>query len=558
MRLLRWLLLSLPILFLLIFFVVPVWAIFQRALFVDGAFASDQVVRVLSNRGLLGVIRWSAWQALLSTFFTLLIGIPLAYIFARYQFWGKSLLQALVAVPFVLPTVVVALALRALLGSRGLVNTWLMQVLNLDLPPLRLDDTLTLILIAHVFYNLTIVLRLVGGFLAANDPRLEEAAQMLGANRWRVWREVTIPLALPALLAAALLIFTFTFAAFGTVLLLGGVRFRTIEVEIYDQAVNQFNLPVAATLSILQMLITLVLTVAYTRLVQRSTVPQDTRPRSAKSAHTWQARIAISMAVSVIVLLIGTPLVALLVQALRVDGAWSLEYFRLLTVNQRGSFAFVAPWQAMMNSLRFASIATVIALIIGIPAAYLLARPRSKLSRLLDPLFMLPLGTSAVTLGFGAIIAFRSYTIFGFTTPDLRRWMGLLPVAHALLALPFVIRTMLPALRRLNPKLREAASMMGASPLRAWLHVDLPLLMPAFVVSALFAFTISLGDFGAALVLSATNPNTATMPKVIFEFFGKPGAANYGQALAMSSLLMLVTLVSFALIERFRDVSGEF
>lgn len=557
-RLIRYILYSLPLLFLTVFFLLPLWAILQRALFSAGSLATHNIGAVFTNRSFLKVIWFSTWQAALSTALTLLAGVPAAYVFARYRFRGKTLLRSLAAVPFVLPTVVVALAFGALLGERGIINTTLMGWFDLAQPPIRLEDSLPLVFLAHVFFNFTVVLRLVGGYWATADPRLEEAAQVMGATRWRVWREVTLPLVGPALLAAALLVFTFTFAAFGTVLILGGPRFRTIEIEIYDQAVNQFNLPVAAVLSLLQMATTLMLTIIYTRLVQHTTVVQDTRPQLTRRAQSIGARFALATVVGGMLLLLATPLLALVVQALTVDGTWSTRYFELLNINTRSVYSFVTPAQAVRNSLRTAGITTLLALLFGIPAAYLLARPPTRFTRILDPLFMLPLGTSAVTLSFGYIIAYRSYTLFGWETPDLRRWPWLLPFAHTLLALPFVTRTLLPAMRRLNPHLREVAAVLGASPGRVVREIDAPLLAPALIVAAMFAFTVSLGDFGAAVILAVTSPNTATMPVVIYRFFGQPGAANYGQALAMSTLLMLITLVSFMVIERLRGDAAEF
>ncbi|MBM7843188.1 ABC transporter permease [Herpetosiphon giganteus] len=557
-RRIQWLywLLALPALaFFMLFFGVPLWAIMQRAFAEKGLLVAIQAV--VSNRSLLHVVAWSAWQASLSTFFTLLLGVPTAYILAHYRFPGRALIRSLIAVPFVLPTVVVALAFRALLGERGLVNRWLMEWFELTHAPLQLEQSLGMILLAHVFFNLTVVVRLLSAYWSNHDPRLEASANVLGSPRWRVWLEVTLPLAMPALLAAALLVFTFTFSAFGTVLLLGSSQQRTIEVEIYDQAIRQFNLPVAATLSLLQMLTSLGLTLAYTRLVRRSSVAQEAQQLPLRRAQRWSTRLVIGIMLLLVGSLIVLPLGSLLLGALRIDGQWSLEYFRMLGINQRGSYAYVPPTQAMLNSLRYAAITTVLALAFGLPCAYLLAQPQGRLTKLLDGVLMLPLGTSAVTIGLGYIIAFRSYELWGWETPDLRRWSGLLPLAHTLLALPFVIRTMLPALRRLNPRLREAARMLGAKPWQAWREVDLGLLLPSIMASALFAFTVSLGDFGAALVVSVTSPDTATMPVVIFRFLGQPGASNYGQALAMSSLLMLVTFVSFGLLERFRDQGSE-
>ena len=173
------------------------------------------------------------------------------------------------------------------------------------------------------------------------------------------------------------------------------------------------------------------------------------------------------------------------------------------------------------------------------------------MARLLDPLFMLPLGTSAVTLGLGYIVALSRPPLNLLTSP----W--LIPVAHALLAFPFVTRSLLPALRGLDPRLREAARALGAGPLRVLREVDLPLLLAALLVGAVFAFTVSIGEFGAALLLA--RPEYQTVPVVIDRLIGLPGQSNYGQALALSSLLMGVTASGFLLLERarIRDI-GEF
>jgi thiamine transport system permease protein len=198
---------------------------------------------------------------------------------------------------------------------------------------------------------------------------------------------------------------------------------------------------------------------------------------------------------------------------------------------------------------------------VGVPAGYLLAgmgrgAAAGRLSRpaaapLLDALFMLPLGTSAVTLGLGYLVALSTPALAG-----LRSSPWLIPLAHSLVAMPFVIRSLLPALRGRNPRLGDAAALLGASPSRAWLYVELPLVAPAIVTGAVFAFTVSLGEFGASLLLA--RPDAPTLPVMIFRFLGQPGALNYGQAMAMSSILMLTTAVSFLLLERIRPPGGEF
>ncbi len=542
-----------PLTFLLLFFFYPLLQILGASLLPNGVPDLGPVRDLFADTYFLRVLLFSAWQALLSTVLTLLAGMPAAYVFARYRWRGKPLLRALATVPFVLPTVVVAAAFGALLGPNGAINTVLQSVFGLSSPPIRLQGTLALILLSHVFYNFTVVLRIVGGMWANLDPGLEEAAAVLGAGRLRVWREVTLPLLLPAIGAAALLIYIFTFTAFGTVLILGGPRFATVEIEIYRQTVELFNLPAAAALALLQIAVSLLLTTLYTRLQERTALPLDLRPgRSVERPVTgaWR-KLFLGAVVGMVMVLLLLPLAALLVRSLTLGGAWTLDFFRLLRANRTNSYFFVPPATAIRNSLLFALAATTMALLIGLPAAYLLTSPRRRVRALLDPLFMLPLGTSAVTLGFGYLIALDAPPL------NLRASPLLVPIAHTLIAFPFVVRAVLPVLRGVNPRLREAAAVLGASPRRVLWEVDAPIIARAVLIGTVFAFTVSLGEFGAALLLS--RPEYPTMPVVIYRFLGQPGLENYGQALAMSTLLMLVTVLGFVAIERLRigDL-GEF
>jgi thiamine transport system permease protein len=542
-----------PLTFLLLFFFYPLLQILGASLLPNGVPDLGPVRDLFADTYFPRVLLFSAWQALLSTALTLLAGLPAAYVFARYRWRGKTLLRALATVPFVLPTVVVAAAFGALLGPNGAINTALQSVFGLRSPPIRLQGTLALILLSHVFYNFTVVLRIVGGMWANLDPGLEEAAAVLGANRLRVWREITLPLLLPAIGAAALLVYIFTFTAFGTVLILGGPRFATVEVEIYRQTVELFNLPAAAALALLQIAVSLLLTTIYTRLQERTALPLDLRPgRGVERPVTgaWR-KLFLGAVVGMVVVLLLLPLGALLVRSLTLGGAWTLDFFRLLRANRTNSYFFVPPATAIRNSLVFALAATIMALLIGLPAAYLLTSPRRRVRAWLDPLFMLPLGTSAVTLGFGYLIALDAPPL------NLRASPLLVPIAHTLIAFPFVVRAVLPVLRGVNPRLREAAAVLGASPRRVLWEVDAPIIARAVLIGAVFAFTVSLGEFGAALLLS--RPEFPTMPVVIYRFLGQPGLENYGQALAMSTLLMLVTVLGFVAIERLRigDL-GEF
>ena len=556
----------LPVGFLALFFFYPLWAILRLSF----AAGPGGLAEALTDGYYLRVLGFTLWQATLSTALTLAVGLPGAYIFARYDFPGKRVLRALAGVPFVMPTVVVAVAFGALLGPRGLVGQALQAALGPNFTPPRLTGGLGIVLLAHVFYNYTVVLRLVGGFWANLDPRLAQAAAMLGAPRWRTALTVTLPLLLPAVGAAALLIFIFTFTSFGVIVILGGPRLATLEVEIYRQTAQLLRLDVAATLALVQAACTLLFSLAYTGLAARAAVPLELRPRAAtaRRPHGWGARLLVGANILVIVLLLGAPLVALALRSVLAtldDGPrFTLTAYAALGENRTNSAFFVPPTTAITNSLRIAGVTTLLALLVGVPAAYLLAGSGQRAAEgrpsafrlpplaLLDALFMLPLGTSAATLGLGYLVALSS-------TPGLaglRASPWLIPLLHTLVALPFVIRALLPTLRARSPKQRAAATMLGASPLVAWLWIELPQIAPALATGAIFAFTVSLGEFGATVLLA--RPDAPTLPVMIFRFLGQPGASNYGQALALATILMLVTAVGFLVLERVRPPGGEF
>ena len=561
-NLLLWIL---PLAFLGVFYFLPLSSILKISLGEDDLNIITTLRNAFASQLILDVIWFTFWQAFLSTILTLIIGLPGAYLFARYEFRGKTLLKAITVIPFVIPTVVVAAAFYALIGPSGWINIVLMQVFTLELPPIQITNTIYAILLAHVFYNTTIILRIVGDFWSHIDPRLDQAARILGANQLKAFRRVTLPILGPAIGAASLLIFLFNFTSFGVILILGGPKFATLEVEIYYQTISLFNLPLAAILSIIQLFFTLAITVMYTRINRQLSLPLQLKSRifTQKKFLTWKSRILASIVIFVLIFLLISPLFALAARSIsRLEashesgsGAISritLDYYRQLAINQRDSMFFVPPTIAIRNSLLFASLVVIIALMIGLPAAWALSYHSELLiNRILDPILMLPLGTSAVTLGLGFIVTLNQPPF------DLRASPILIPIVHTLVAFPFVVRSLTPSLRSIKPQLRNAASVLGASPLLVLRTIDIPLVGRAILVAATFAFTISLGEFGATALVS--RPEYPTMPLMIYRFISQPGSLNYGQAMAMSTILMIVTTAAIILIERIRIAEiGEF
>jgi thiamine transport system permease protein len=527
-----------PIAFLAVFFVYPVASIMGRGLVVDGSLDLSALGDVLTDPGLRHVLWFTVWQAAASTLLTVAVALPGAYVLSRYEFRGKALVRAAVTVPFVLPTVVVGAAFVALLGPGG------------PLGGLGLDQTVWAILLAHVFFNYAVVVRTVGGLWAHLDPHQEEAARVLGAPRWRTFAEVTLPALRPAIAAAAAIVFLFTFTSFGAILVLGGPRFATLETEIYRQTAQLLHLDVAAALTIVQMAAVLALLVVTNRLEGRDAVALRLRAarETARRPRTRGARVVVFGNLALMAIVLGTPVLVLVERSLHTSDGYGFAWYRALASLGEDSILFTSPLDATLTSIRYAAVATIVAVVVGGCGAVALARWRSGT---LDAVVALPLGVSAVTVGFGFLIALDEPPL------DLRTSWVLVPLAQALVAIPFVMRAMTPVLRSIDPRLREAAATLGAPPRRVWREVDLPIVARAAIVAAGFAFAISLGEFGATVFI--VRPDTPTLPVEIFRLLGRPGPQNAGAAMAGSVLLMGITALAVLGIERFRvgDV-GQF
>ena len=506
-----------PAAFLAVFFAWPVVDILRRGLTAAGF----SVLALPSTRRILW---FTLWQAVVSTVLTVALGMPLAAALHRYAVPARRAALLLVTIPFVLPTVVVGEAFRVLLPP-----SWVGGV--------------RAILLAHVFFNLAIVVRVVGGLWAQLDPRYEQAARTLGASPARVFASVTWPLLRPAVAAAAILVFLFTFTSFGVVLVLGGPGTVTLEVEVYRRTAELLDLPGAAALALVQLVLLAGVLVVSARLQARLAVRQRTRSPSDVLAPVCGrgARLLVAVA-GVEVALVVLPLLALARSSVRVGGHWGLDWWRQLfraPVTTRD----VDVGAALRVSAGYLVATVVIAVVVGGLAACAVAYAR-RFASWLDAGLMLPLGTSAVTVGFGFLLAFSRAPL------DLRDSVLLVPLAHALIAIPLVVRAVLPVLRSLDTRLRDVAATLGASPWRVWWTVDGRALAGALAVGAGFAAAVSLGEFGAtAFLYRAASP---TLPVAVVRLLSRPGESNAGTAAAAATLLMVVTAAVVLATDRWR------
>jgi thiamine transport system permease protein len=246
---------------------------------------------------------------------------------------------------------------------------------------------------------------------------------------------------------------------------------------------------------------------------------------------------------------LAIPVLSLVERSLRTPDGYGFTNYALLSGTGTRNALVVPVWVALGNSLTIAVQATLIAVVIGLVASLVLSRsprrpwPRRALAAF-DGALLLPLGVSAVTVGFGFLITLNQPPL------DLRSSPVLVPIAQALVALPLVVRTVLPVLRSIDPRLRESAAVLGAAPWRVVRDVDLAVVARPLLAASGFAFAVALGEFGATSFLA--RPDRPTLPVVIFRLIGLPGGDNLGMAIAASVVLAGVTVAVIALVERLR------
>ena len=515
-----------PLVFLGLFFAWPVATLIGRGLAPDGVLDPSGFAEVLSRPRTWRILRATLVQAGLATAICVAAGVPGAHVLYRRRFPGRDLLRGLVLVPFVLPSVVVGVAFHALVTTGGPLGGGVLGR--------SLDGTTAIVVAALVFFNYGLVVRTVGTMWSRLDPRAVEAARALGASPWRAWRTVTLPSLAPAIAAAASLTFLFCATAYGVVLVLGGPGIGTIETEIYVLTAQYLDLRAAAVLSVLQLAV--IAAALWVSERARAASQAALRLRLDVPAPRLRAgdlpALALTLAVA-LGLLVG-PVTVLVARSLRRAGRWTLANYADLGTTGGRNALLVTVWEAAGNSLRVAVAAAGLALMIGTAVSLVVSRrPRSRRLRwdvaALDSVFMLPLGVSAVTVGFGFLITLARPPL------ALTRSWWILPLAQAVVAVPLVVRTLLPALRAIDPRQREAAAALGAGPGRVLATVDGPHLLRAGGLAAGFALATSLGEFGATSFLA--RPRTPTLPVVLYRLIGSPGAQNQGMGLAAGVVL---------------------
>ena len=538
---------------LVVMFYYPVATVFVEALFEEGRVSADGLTlevfpELLGDSLYVEILRFTAYQALLSTLLSVALGVPLAYLLARYEFPGRQTLRSLTILPFVLPGIMVGVGFRAAFAESGPLN----QLLGLvGLGPVELLFTLEGIVIAHAFYNAPLVARLLVAAWEGVDASAVETARSLGASRLRAFRDVVAPQLYPAVLTGGALTFVFSFGTFPIVQALGGTDVTTVEVQIF-RLVERLDYRTAAALAIVELFITLGVLYAYLRyearqrghsrgvrpLERHSLVPTSLSPRPVA------VRLGLAAYLLVAVVLFVLPIASMIQASFTDPGGFTLENYRFLIERQADAAAFqIQPWPAVRNSLLFGAATLLVALPMGVTVAVYSTRAYAG-RKLLDAAAMAPFAVSSIVVGIGLLRG----PVFGVDIAGVHLAVGgavAIVAAHAVAAYPFVVRTVAPGLERIDETLVESARALGASRTRALVDVELPMVWPGLVAGAAFVFAISIGEFSSTVVL-ASGTDWYTMPVAIERFIGR----RLGPAYAMGVVLLVVTTASFVLIDR--------
>ncbi|MDA3955744.1 iron ABC transporter permease [Oceanispirochaeta sp.] len=538
------------ILFLFLTFYLPVAVLLMKGLQSESRWTLDWLKELVLSPYYRRIFVFTMGQAFLSTLLSLLVALPGGWILSHLDFPGKKILKALTTIPFILPSILVVLGFILFWGRQGVINKTLMALMGRDKPVLDVLYSFKAILLAHVFYNFPIALRLIAAWWEGLGENQLQAARTMGASEGRIFRTITLPQLLPGMISAGSLIFLYCFMSFAVVLVLGGgPRYSTLEVEVYRLVKYSLDFGKGGALALVETAATLFLTWFY--INRENTNIQRQVWRGSKSH--WRdasltTRILCAAYFVVVLFIIFGPILTVMVQSLLVQTTrtsppgLSLRWYREMLQppgSARGASALLLA-SSIRNSLILAISTLVLTLTIGAYTSWILSRYRFRFSGMIESLIMMPMGVSSVVLGMGYLWLRRGGRL------EMISPVVSIILAHTVIALPFVLRSLTPAMKRIRQSLLDASRLMGAGGIRQFITIELPLIRPGLITGGAFALAISLGEINATLILS--DAGIPTIPIAILKLIG---TYKFYSACALGTILILICTAAFILIDAF-------
>ncbi|MGA1873431.1 MAG: ABC transporter permease [Thermoplasmatota archaeon] len=542
-----------PAVFLTLFCLYPLFLMARYGVVDDsGRFTLVYLRDVLQDRILRKVVGFTVTQAFVSALVTLILAFPGAYLLARYRFFGRSAIMAASTVPFVLPSLVLAVGFLGLFGAQGTLNGWIVDIntsLGTSMPTMDILYTRRVIVLAHVFFNFPIALRIISSRFASIDPGLERAARSMGAGRVRTFFQITLPQMRYSILSSFSLVFTFCLLSLGVILVVGGLN-HTLEVELFSLFTN-LKLHHGSALFIVEALIVMAATGIYLWSSSREggraevALGEGVSRRTGKRPSPFSLMLITIYALLVILVIFG-PLLVVLQESLSTGGGaggLTMAHYGTVLSHQNDPMISISPLGAILNSLLFGSLTMLVSVPLALITAHIMVSRKFLGKGFLDMLLLFPLGASSIALGYGLIKAYSSGPL------QMTGTWYIVVMVHSVIAYPLGARAVYSSMKAVPNDLMRAARSMGAGPLETYLKVRLPLIMPGILVAAVFSFAISLGELGATLMVSSES--YMTMPVFLYRMI-EGGGREIGPMNAFAVILMLITFLSFLGIELVR------
>ena len=519
--------------FFALFFFAPIGGVYMEALRgVPAGVVLERVRSVLASTRTMRIVGFTTGQAALSAAIAVVAAMPLAYMISHYTFPGKRLAYSLSLIPFVLPSIIVVVCMISFYGKSGLLNS----ILGTDF---NLVYNFRGIVLAHVFYNFSLAIRIISTAWSSIDRRFREAAESLGERPLGLFVRVTLPLLAPAIVSAFVLIFIYCFLSFGIILVFGGVRFSTIEVAIYQETYVNLDLITAAVYATLQLGLSVGFLALASRAIGRARVARSgsecVLPSLAAASRVGRVFMT-AYAVAAVVFVLG-PILTMVARALtNADGAFSIEGFRQLLVpgaadrNVEGILRSTIPgviWRSI-------AIAAASGTLIFLLAAALALSLRGKRPSSFESFLQLPMAMSFVTVSLGLRF------VWGATIAPA----ALVVLGQFFIGFPLVFRILRTGVDELGDGLVRSAEILGASRWAVLRDVEVPLLRRTLLNGYAYALALPFADL--TVVLAAGRGRIATFPVAIYRLIG---FRSFDLALALAVIYIVICLGLFLVID---------